>query len=84
MGHATAGAIVKAGLPLVPFTLTGISRGVAVENIGVHGIPVEIIGKERRQERMQEIMEQYPGLIVVDYTMPYCVNGVLGVWRVQC
>lgn len=34
MGHAAAEAIVKAGLTLVPFTLTGYSAGVAVSNIG--------------------------------------------------
>lgn len=37
MGHAAAEAIVKAGLTLVPFTLTGYSAGVAVSNIGAPG-----------------------------------------------
>jgi 4-hydroxy-tetrahydrodipicolinate reductase len=34
MGHSAAEAVVKAGLTLVPFTLTGYSAGVAVSNIG--------------------------------------------------
>lgn len=75
MGHAAAEAVVRAGLQLVPFTLTGYSAGVAVSNIGVAGIPVELVGKDRRQEAMDKVKERYPGLIVVDYTMPNCVNG---------
>eukprot|EP00878_Enallax_costatus_P019729 GHUV01020822.1.p1 GENE.GHUV01020822.1~~GHUV01020822.1.p1 ORF type:complete len:287 (+),score=58.97 GHUV01020822.1:464-1324(+) len=74
MGHAAAEAIVKAGLTLVPFTLTGYSAGVAVSNIGVAGIPVELVGKDRRQDIMDQIREQHPALIVVDYTTPNCVN----------
>lgn len=34
MGHSAAEAVVRAGLTLVPFTLTGYSAGVAVSNIG--------------------------------------------------
>jgi len=49
MGHATAEAVVRAGLPLVPFTLTGTSRGVAVggseKPVGVLGVPVELVGR---------------------------------------
>lgn len=78
MGHAAAEAIVKAGLTLVPFTLTGYSAGVAVSNIGVAGIPVEIVGKDRRQDIMRQIREQHPNIIVIDYTTPNCVNGKLG------
>jgi len=75
MGHAAAEAVVKAGLTLVPYTLTGYSAGVAVSNIGVSGIPVEVVGKDRRQDIMNQIKEKHPNLIVVDYTTPYCVNG---------
>eukprot|EP00882_Tetradesmus_deserticola_P019922 GHRQ01021473.1.p1 GENE.GHRQ01021473.1~~GHRQ01021473.1.p1 ORF type:complete len:157 (+),score=22.54 GHRQ01021473.1:256-726(+) len=75
MGHSAAESVVKAGLTLVPFTLTGFSAGVAVSNIGVAGIPVEVVGKERRQYIMRQIREQHPRLIVVDYTTPNCVNG---------
>lgn len=77
MGHAAAEAVVAAGLTLVPYTLTGYSAGVAVSNVGIRGVPVELVGRERRQEVMQQILDQHPGLIVVDYTTPYCVNGAL-------
>lgn len=75
MGHAAAEAVVAAGLNLVPFTLTGYSAGVAVSNVGIRGIPVELVGRDRRQEVMQQILQKHPNLIVVDYTTPYCVNG---------
>lgn len=42
MGHATAEAVVSAGLQLVPFTFSGTSLGVAVRNVGVRGIPVQV------------------------------------------
>jgi 4-hydroxy-tetrahydrodipicolinate reductase len=74
MGHATAEAIVRAGLQLVPYTLTGFSAGVAVSNIGILGIPVEVVGKDRRQEALDEIKAKYPNLIIVDYTLPAVVN----------
>jgi hypothetical protein len=75
MGHAAAEAVVAAGLNLVPYTLTGYSAGVAVSNVGIRGIPVELVGRDRRQEVMQQILHKHPNLIVVDYTTPYCVNG---------
>lgn len=54
MGHATAEALVRAGIELVPYTFTGFSAGVAVSNIGVAGIPVEIVGRDRRQEALEK------------------------------
>ena len=39
MGHATAEAVVRAGLTLVPYSLTGESEAVAVGNVGVSGEP---------------------------------------------
>lgn len=58
MGHATAEAVVKAGLPLVPVTMTGSSRGVAVRDIGVAGIPVEIVGKVRKGQTVGHAWQQ--------------------------
>lgn len=75
MGHATAEAIIRAGLNLVPFSFTGESEGVAVANIGVAGIPVELIQPDERQAAMERVKADYPGLIVIDYTLPSAVNG---------
>ena len=78
MGHAAAEAMVAAGLTLIPYTLTGYSAGVAVSNVGIRGVPVELVGRDRRQKVMEQILEKHPDLIVVDYTTPYCVNGRCG------
>ena len=75
MGHATAEAVVRAGLQLVPFSFTGVSEAVAVSNIGVSGMPVEVVGPERRQEAMASVQHEFPGVIVIDFTLPTAVNG---------
>ena len=55
MGHATAEAVVRAGLTLVPYSLTGLSEAVAVGNVGIHGIPVELVGPPERQAALDRI-----------------------------
>eukprot|EP00891_Asterochloris_glomerata_P004363 jgi/Astpho2/4363/e_gw1.00066.17.1_t len=73
MGHATAEAVVKAGLQLIPYSFTGRSNA-AVGNVGVEGIPVELVLKSERQEAMERIKAEYPNLIMIDYTLPQSVN----------
>jgi len=74
MGHATAEAVLRAGLTLVPYSFTGSSEAVAVGNVGVAGYPVELIGPERREKAMADVRAEFPGLVVVDYTLPSAVN----------
>lgn len=75
MGHATAEAVVRAGLQLIPISFTGASEAVAVGNVGVSGIPVELVGPEERQIAMQRVKDQYPGMVLIDFTLPSVVNG---------
>lgn len=75
MGHATAEAVVRAGLTLIPYTFTGRSEAVAVGNVGVCGVPVELITQEERQSALERIKNEYPNLVVIDYTLPSAVNG---------
>jgi len=75
MGHATAEAIVRAGLNLVPVSFTGESEGVAVDNVGVSGVPVELILPEERQQAMDRVKAAHPGLVIIDFTLPTSVNG---------
>ena len=75
MGHATAEAVIRAGLTLVPFSFTGRSEAVAVGNVGVCGVPVELITPPERQAALDKIRGEYPDLVVVDYTLPSAVNG---------
>ena len=49
----------------------------AVGNVGVEGIPVELVLKSERQEAMDRIKAEYPNLIMIDYTLPQSVNGGL-------
>ena len=76
MGHATAEAVVRAGLKLVPCSFTGSSEAVAVGNVGVEGIPVELVGPAERQEAMQQVKDQYSNLVIIDFTLPMAVNGM--------
>jgi hypothetical protein len=80
MGHATAEAVVRAGLQLVPYSFTGESEGMAVESIGVSGIPVELILPEARQQAMERVQSEFPGVLIIDYTLPSAVNGA-HCWR---
>jgi 4-hydroxy-tetrahydrodipicolinate reductase len=75
MGHATAEAVVRAGLELVPYTFTGFSAGVAVHNIGISGIPVEVVGPDKRQQMLDSIREKFPRLMMIDFTLPHTVAG---------
>jgi 4-hydroxy-tetrahydrodipicolinate reductase len=88
MGNATAEAVVRAGLTLIPYSFTGASEAVAIGNVGISGIPVELISPEERQEAMDVAKERWPDMIIVDYTTPTAVNGALsnflsqpGAWR---
>ena len=74
MAHATAEAVLRAGLTLVPFSFTGSSEAVAVGNVAVSGYPVELIGPDARQKALQDVKRSYPGLIIIDYTLPTAVN----------
>jgi len=74
MGHATAEAVVRAGLQLVPWSFTGESEAVVVGNVGVSGIPVQLVGQTKRQEAMSRVKEEFPGLVMIDFTLPGAVN----------
>lgn len=66
---------MRAGLQLIPYSITGSSEAVVVGNVGVSGIPVQLVGADKRQEAVQNIIQDYPGLIIIDFTLPEAVNG---------
>lgn len=84
MGHATAEAVVRAGLTLVPYSFTGSSEAVAVGNIGVCGIPVELVHPDERQRAAEKVQHDYPGVVVVDYTLPATVNDNARFYCANC
>jgi 4-hydroxy-tetrahydrodipicolinate reductase len=74
MGHATAEAVIRAGLTLVPLSFTGRSEAVAVGRTGVSGVPVELVSPEERQAALELVRRDYPGAVMIDYTLPSAVN----------
>ena len=72
MGGAVAEAALGAGLQLVPVCLTGPGLG---RNFSIQGIDVEAVDSRDRERVMDEVLQQYPNVIVVDYTLPAAVNG---------
>lgn len=72
MGGAVAEAAVGAGLKLVPVCLTGpgMSRDFTIQ-----GVNVKSVDSNEREGVMDQVMKEYPNVIVVDYTLPAAVNG---------
>jgi len=72
MGHAVATAAVAAGINLVPYCLTGPAR----EPEEICGTMMTFIDSTQdRDALMVKAKEEFPNLIVVDYTVPMCVNA---------
>lgn len=70
MGNATAHAVVRAGLTLVPFSLSGEGGRRDVD-----GVDVELVLPENHSSVVQKVKEQHQNLIVVDYTLPDVVTA---------
>lgn len=72
MGGAVAEAAVGAGMQLVPVCLTGPGMG---REFNIQGITVQSVDSKDREAVMDQVMKDYPNVIVVDYTLPAAVNG---------
>jgi len=72
MGHAVASSSVAAGLNLIPYSLA-VSEYDG-QKMAIEGVAVELVGPQRRDAVMKDVMAKYPGLVVVDYTSPSAVN----------
>lgn len=72
MGRIVAETCVARGLTLVPFSLTG---EIIVENEAiVAGQTIQLLKPSNREERIGEVLKNYPGLICIDFTHPSAVN----------
>lgn len=72
MGKAVSESAVKAGLHIVP-----VSFGAAEDSgksVQVGGKEIEVRSQAEREEVLTSIFDEYPDLIVVDYTVPDAVN----------
>lgn len=73
MGKAVINAAEAAGLNVVP-----VSFGVEEESgktFEVGGREFLVNGPSNREGFLQSVVDKYPNLIVVDYTVPDAVNG---------
>lgn len=83
MGCSAAEAILRAGLDLIPFTITGETKDQMGSNkeikLGPNHTPIAFVPMEDREDCLEDVKQQYQNLIVVDFTLPQCVNenGVL-------
>eukprot|EP00249_Psilotum_nudum_P013865 c24555_g1_i3 orf=471-1265(+) len=72
MGRAVAEAAVQAGLQLVPFCLTGPLRGG--HHVVIGDVEVEVHETSEKDDVLDHVLQVYPGVIIVDYTLPAAVN----------
>ncbi|KAF6261032.1 hypothetical protein COO60DRAFT_1294061 [Scenedesmus sp. NREL 46B-D3] len=76
MGRAVAEAAVRAGLDLVPYTLCGASEVAANKAVDVAGKQLQLVGPDTRDNLIEEVKQQYPNLIMVDYTLPDVIHDM--------
>lgn len=72
MGKAVSEAAVSAGLHLIPVSFS--SAEDIVQTIQVGGKDIQVHGPSERESILSSIFDDYPDLIVVDYTVPAAVN----------
>lgn len=75
MGRAVLESAISAGLHPVPISLGGpYDEGKTIQ-VGEKEIKVH--GTSDRERILSSIYEEYPTLVVVDYTVPSAVNGII-------
>lgn len=73
MGKAVAEAAVSAGLQLVPISFSAMA--VPDGKLEICNTEIHIHDPSESEKILPSIVEEYPDLIVVDYTVPDAVNG---------
>jgi 4-hydroxy-tetrahydrodipicolinate reductase len=58
---------------LIPFSLTGAD--IPYSEYNLENVMIRLLNPENRDTAIGEIVKQYPGLIMVDYTHPSAVNA---------
>ncbi|XAR58184.1 4-hydroxy-tetrahydrodipicolinate reductase [Bertholletia excelsa] len=73
MGKAVVEAAVSAGLHLVPISFS--SNNISGKTVQVGGKDIQLYGPSERESILLSVLDEYPNLIVVDYTVPAAVNN---------
>ncbi|XP_052172955.1 4-hydroxy-tetrahydrodipicolinate reductase 2, chloroplastic [Diospyros lotus] len=72
MGKAVIEAAVSAGLHLVPLSFSSAEE--SGQTVRVAGKEIQVYGPSDRESILASTFEEYPDLVVVDYTVPAAVN----------
>ncbi|KAL3827755.1 hypothetical protein ACJIZ3_016557 [Penstemon smallii] len=72
MGRAVLEAAISAGLEPVPVALGGAEDDGKI--LDIDGMQIEVQGTSQREDVLSSVFNDYPNLIVVDYTVPAAVN----------
>ncbi|GHV13199.1 4-hydroxy-tetrahydrodipicolinate reductase [Fibrobacterales bacterium] len=72
MAHIVAEVCAERGFELVPFSLTGEDVSAKSEKVG--NADFELLKPSEREDKIAQILKNYPNLISVDYTHPSAVN----------
>ena len=73
MGRIVAETCVARGLQLVPYSLTGAD--VALDSVDVAGTTVRLLKPADRDQVVELVKAEFPGVICIDYTHPSAVNA---------
>nr|CAD1844222.1 unnamed protein product [Ananas comosus var. bracteatus] len=72
MGKAVAEAAVSAGLQLVPVTFS--SKEKPSRTLQVGSMDMHVHGPSEREYILSSVLDEFPNLVLVDYTVPDAVN----------
>lgn len=73
MGRAVAEAAVTAGLQLLPISFSSQENPGRIVQVG--NTEVQIHGLSERESVLSSVFNEFPDVVVVDYTVPDAVNG---------
>lgn len=73
MGLSVAEAATSSGLHLVPISFS--SRDTLDRTVRVGHTDVRIYGPSAREDVLSSVIDEFPDVVVVDYTAPDSVNG---------
>ncbi|KAH9326696.1 hypothetical protein KI387_006874 [Taxus chinensis] len=72
MGRAVAEAALSAGLQLVPLSLT--SPNLRHQRVQIGEVEVDVRSASEKDAVFDSVLNKYPDVVVVDYTVPSAVN----------
>ena len=72
MGVSVAEAAISRGLHLVPVSFS--SRENLDKTVQIGDTDIEIYGPSAREDVLSSVIDEFPDVVVVDYTAPNSVN----------